>query len=135
MMPQMQQRPQMPQNMQMEDEIGEDESVPHEESSGVQMVQNTEFNQDMQNIIYSRLEEEGQKNPSFGEALSACLTDQAAAELALLIPELMPILRADGFFGQEEAPMVSMNQAGGSPNPFLDETNKNVSRGLMVGVR
>lgn len=86
------------------------------ETSGLQKVANTEFNQQMQNILFSRIEEEGQKNPNFGNAIDSGITREAAMELALILPELHPIFRAMGLFeGMGDAPIGPA--APGQPAP------------------
>jgi len=67
-----------------------------EEIRGAQRVSNTEFNQQMQNILLSRIEEEGTKNPNFGGAIDAGVSREAALEIALIIPELLPIFKQMG---------------------------------------
>lgn len=106
-----------------------------EEISGAQRVSNTEFNQDVQNILLSRIEEEGTKNPNFGQALDAGITKEGAMELALILPELMPVFRAMGLFDELEqaqnSPIKSapqMAQPQQEQNPLMTSP---VSKGLM----
>lgn len=63
---------------------------------GPQKVANLGFNQDVQNILLSRIEAEGTKNPNFGAAVDAGLTREAAIELLMILPELKPVFEAMG---------------------------------------
>lgn len=107
-----------------------------QESRGAQRVSNTEFNQQIQNVILSRIQEEMEKNPEWGDALERLLKpikidtpeaprdtpeiinlkNQAAAELGLIIPELIPIMRMDGWLGDagQSAPSITAS----SPKPM-----------------
>lgn len=95
-----------------------------EEIRGAQRVSNTEFNQQMQNILLSRIEEEGQKNPNFGQAIASGVSPQAAMELALVLPELIPLMRMAGLLQGEGGgagpigqPSAPAGAPGGLPQP------------------
>lgn len=122
--------------------------MPQAGQRGPQRVTNTEFNQDIQNILLSRIEEEAEKNPNFGVAIDEGISDAAALELALLLPELHPIFRAIGLFdgmeggmesGPIQAPGGAMTQGSKMPQSFarpqMEEnpmtSDSGVSRGLM----
>lgn len=123
---------------------------------GAQRVSNTEFNQQMQNILLSRIEEEGSRNPNFGQAIASGVSREAAVELALILPELIPIMRMAGLLegeggagpiGQPRPPMGGapgggmppMGQGaapqtpagGGYDDEEEDEPRPGVSRGLV----
>lgn len=127
-----------------------------EMQAGPQKVANTEFNQQIQNILLSRIEEQGQQNPNFGQAIDAGITREAALELAMILPELNPIFKAMGLFdgmGGGESAITPQNvmasaapaqprspqprpDVGASPNPLLEDEDEEegqmpVSRGLV----
>lgn len=139
MQPQAQAQP-MPQQPEMQ---GADEG------QGPQRVKETEFNQGIQNVIFSRIEEEYAENPNFGEAIENGLTPEAAMEIGLVIPEILPLLRSVGLIPndpsggpiqqgdseQNAGPMPpQQNQSG---NPLTEDQEgedygyNGISRGLM----
>jgi len=121
-----QENEQMQQNMQSEPNMGAQPQA-----------QNTEFNQGVHNLILMRIDEEIKKNPNFGSAIDAALTVEAAMELSLVIPELVPIFKAMGVFEEEsnsiKAPQpqnVQSAQYQESDNPLMDDNR--LSKGLMA---
>lgn len=92
-------------------------AAPAPEQSGLQKVQNLEFNQQMQNILLSRIEAIGSQNPNAFDALEAALTRDAALQLLQILPELKPIFDAmgigDGTPGQQ--PIAAAPGAGMMP--------------------
>lgn len=109
------------------------------------------FNQDMQNILISRIEMVGSKNPQAFDRLDAALTREAAMELLQILPELKPIFDALGIgtdgggsagMAQASMPMRSapapQQASDGDTNPLMDDEDDEdededmpVSRGLV----
>lgn len=107
-----------------------------ETSQGPQRVKDTQFHQEIQNVLFSRIEEEYEKNPNFGQAIEGGLSQEAAMEIGLIIPEILPLLRAVGL-----APNAQQNNTGirqpqrsqavqqPEPNPLTN--NDGLSKGLV----
>ena len=111
-----------------------------------QRTQDIGFNQKIQNILLSRIEALGQKNPNFGQAIDSGVTREAAMELIQVLPELKPIFEAlgvtdaSGDEGDDSDLSVGGAQQGTTtPQPGADDeeesdnplVNQGVSRGLV----
>lgn len=145
-----QQQP-MPQQQQQEPQPLQQEEQASGQASGL------EFNQDFHKIILLRIKAEIEKNPQFGAEIEDGLMPAAAAELGVILPEILPVFRVAGLLddsstiedeqqqngggmiaGQPSTNMVRPQQprpdVGASPNPLMqdeEEDERPVSRGLV----
>lgn len=117
-----------------------------EGANGAQRVSDTQFNQGIQNVIFSRIEEEASKNPNFGQAIEKGLSPEAAMEIGLVLPEVLPLFRAvglvpnapDGTGIRQPSPPAQASMPQQQGNPLMEDNDEDemqmrggASMGLM----
>ena len=96
-----------------------------QQESGLRAVQNVGFNQDIQNVLLSRIQNLGEEE---GRILDAFITPETVPVLVKIFPELEPLFNMLG--KNDGGAPIQQPQMAEQENPILSDVPSGASRGL-----